>query len=112
MRRQSSECTGSRAERQSHIRLRDFGLVRRLQHAMGSRCVRRIAQITECRHRRCAGALENVRDVQTIVRAEVARNYIEMRAAEDQIAIARANIDSEKEMLDLIRIRADAGLAS
>jgi len=55
---------------------------------------------------------ENVRDVQTIVRAEVARNYIEMRAAEDQIAIVRANIVSESDLLNLIRIRAEAGLAT
>ena len=57
-------------------------------------------------------AEENVRDVQTIVRAEVARNYIEMRAAEDQIAIVRANIASESDLLNLIKVRADAGLAS
>jgi NodT family efflux transporter outer membrane factor (OMF) lipoprotein len=57
-------------------------------------------------------AAENVRDVQAIVRAEVARNYVELRAAEDQLAIVHANADSEKELLDLIRVRADAGLAS
>jgi hypothetical protein len=56
-------------------------------------------------------AAENVRDVQTIVCAEVARNYVELRAAEDQIAIVRATIDSEKDLLDLIRARADAGLS-
>ena len=57
-------------------------------------------------------AAENVRDVQAIVRAEVARNYVELRAAEDQMAIVRATIASESELLDLIRVRADAGLAS
>lgn len=57
-------------------------------------------------------AAENVRDVQAIVRAEVARNYVELRAAEDQIAILRATVASEKDLLDLIRVRADAGLAS
>jgi NodT family efflux transporter outer membrane factor (OMF) lipoprotein len=54
----------------------------------------------------------NIADVQTIVRAEVARNYVEMRAAEDQIAIVKAHIASEKDLLDLLRVRADAGLAS
>lgn len=57
-------------------------------------------------------AVVNIRDVRSIVRAEVARNYIEMRAAEDQMDIAQANIASEKDLLDLIRARADAGLAS
>jgi multidrug efflux system outer membrane protein len=57
-------------------------------------------------------AQANVRDVLVIVRAEVARNFIDMRGAEDQMAIVRANIESEKDLLDLIRARADAGLAS
>jgi NodT family efflux transporter outer membrane factor (OMF) lipoprotein len=57
-------------------------------------------------------ASENVRDAQTIVRAEVARNYVELRAAEDQIAIVRATVASEEELLALVRARADAGLAS
>lgn len=54
----------------------------------------------------------NIHDVTVMVRAEVARNYIEMRAAADQMAIVRANADSERELLDLIRVRADAGLAT
>lgn len=57
-------------------------------------------------------AEENVRDVRVIVRAEVARNYVEMRGAEEQMAIVRANVDAEKDLLDLIRSRAEAGLAS
>jgi NodT family efflux transporter outer membrane factor (OMF) lipoprotein len=57
-------------------------------------------------------AAENLRDVHAIVRAEVARNYVELRAAEDQAAIVRATEAAEKDLLDLIRVRADAGLAS
>jgi NodT family efflux transporter outer membrane factor (OMF) lipoprotein len=57
-------------------------------------------------------AAENLRDVQTIVRADVARNYVELRAAEDQLAIVRATVASEEELLMLIRVRADAGLSS
>jgi NodT family efflux transporter outer membrane factor (OMF) lipoprotein len=59
-----------------------------------------------------AAAASNVRDVQAIVRAEVARNYVDLRAAEDQIAIVRANVASEQDLLDLVRVRADAGLAT
>ena len=57
-------------------------------------------------------ASEDVRDVQVVVRAEVARSYIEMKAAEEQIELVRKTAASEKETLDLIRTRADAGLAS
>jgi outer membrane protein, multidrug efflux system len=57
-------------------------------------------------------ATEDVRAVQVLVRAEVARNYIELRSAEAQIEIVKANEASEQEMLELTRARADAGLAS
>jgi NodT family efflux transporter outer membrane factor (OMF) lipoprotein len=57
-------------------------------------------------------AAENIADVRTVMQAEVARNYIELRGAEEQAAIVRANIEAEREMLELIQVRADAGLAS
>jgi NodT family efflux transporter outer membrane factor (OMF) lipoprotein len=57
-------------------------------------------------------ASENMRDVQAIVRSELARSYVDLRAAEDQIAIVRDHIASEKDLLDLTRARAEAGLAS
>jgi NodT family efflux transporter outer membrane factor (OMF) lipoprotein len=57
-------------------------------------------------------AQATLRDVQTSVLAEVARSYIELRAAEEQIAIVRTHLDSEADLLGLIRARADAGLAS
>ena len=57
-------------------------------------------------------ASENLRDVQAIVRSEVARNYVELRAADDQIAIVREHVASETDLLELIRARAEAGLAS
>jgi NodT family efflux transporter outer membrane factor (OMF) lipoprotein len=57
-------------------------------------------------------AEENVRDVQVIMRAETARNYVELRAAEEQMGIVKATIASEADLLDLIRSRAEAGLAS
>jgi NodT family efflux transporter outer membrane factor (OMF) lipoprotein len=51
-------------------------------------------------------------DVRVMVRAELARNYIEMRDAEAQMSIVRANVASEEDLLGLIRSRAVAGLAS
>jgi NodT family efflux transporter outer membrane factor (OMF) lipoprotein len=55
---------------------------------------------------------EYVDDVRVMVRAEVARNYIEIRDAEAQMAIVKANVASEEDLLGLIRSRAAAGLAS
>jgi NodT family efflux transporter outer membrane factor (OMF) lipoprotein len=57
-------------------------------------------------------AAESAHDVQAIVRAAVARNYVELRTAEEQIAIVRATIASEEDLLGLVRARAEAGLAS
>jgi len=51
-------------------------------------------------------------DVILMARADLARNYVEMRGYEDQIAIVRQQVDSEQDLLDLVRARADAGLAS
>jgi outer membrane protein, multidrug efflux system len=57
-------------------------------------------------------AAEDVRYVQVLVRAELARNYIEMRATQEQTAIVEANVAAEQDLLNLVRSRADAGLAS
>ncbi len=57
-------------------------------------------------------AAEAVDDARVLVRAEVARNYIELRGTEDQVAVVKAQLESERELLELIRVRADAGLAT
>jgi NodT family efflux transporter outer membrane factor (OMF) lipoprotein len=54
----------------------------------------------------------NLRDALVVVRAEIARNYIELRGVDEQIAIVESNVDMENELLDLVRARADAGLVS
>jgi NodT family efflux transporter outer membrane factor (OMF) lipoprotein len=50
--------------------------------------------------------------VQLSVQAEVARHYVEMRAAQRQIGIARADIAAAEETLDLVKARADGGLTT
>lgn len=50
--------------------------------------------------------------VQVSLAAEVARNYLEMRAYEARLAIAQANLTSQQETLQLTDWRAQAGLAS
>lgn len=59
-----------------------------------------------------AAAEADLRDIQNVVRAEVARNYVELRGFEEQAAIVRAHIEAERDLLRLIRARADAGLAA
>lgn len=43
--------------------------------------------------------------------AEVARNYIEFRAAQKQVAIAQKNLDSQQKTLDLVRQQKELGEA-
>lgn len=43
--------------------------------------------------------------------AEVARNYIEFRAAQKQVAIAEKNLDSQQKTLDLVRQQKELGEA-
>src|SRR5262249_34216159 len=54
----------------------------------------------------------NRRDVLVIVLAEVARNLVELRSAQQRILIAQNNIQTQQEVVDLTRARFDAGLAT
>jgi NodT family efflux transporter outer membrane factor (OMF) lipoprotein len=49
---------------------------------------------------------------QVSVTAEVALNYVEVRAAQTRLAIARSNLESQSETLQLTDWRAQAGLVS
>lgn len=51
-------------------------------------------------------------DVQVAVAAEVALSYIELRGQQAQLAIARTNLDSQTETLQITRWRAQAGLTT
>lgn len=57
-------------------------------------------------------SVENVRDVQVTLAAEVARLYIEARGLQRRLAIARDNLASQSETLELTAWRAQAGLVS
>lgn len=57
-------------------------------------------------------AEETRRDVLLVVTAEVARNYVEFRGIHQQLSIVERNRDAQREMLDLTRVRAKAGLAT
>ena len=55
---------------------------------------------------------ENLHTVQVSLAAEVALNYVELRAFQERLAIAKANVASQSETLQLARWRAQAGLTS
>jgi NodT family efflux transporter outer membrane factor (OMF) lipoprotein len=57
-----------------------------------------------------AGA--NLGDTQVSLAAEVALNYVELRALQARLGIARANLASQSETLQLTEWRAEAGLVS
>jgi NodT family efflux transporter outer membrane factor (OMF) lipoprotein len=59
-----------------------------------------------------AAGIEDRRDVLVSLLAEVARDYVELRGSQRQAAIARANLQSQQETLDLTRARLRAGLVS
>lgn len=59
-----------------------------------------------------AGAQAALKDVMLIARTELARNYVELRGTEDQIAIVQQQVETEKDLLDLVQIRVAAGLAA
>lgn len=56
--------------------------------------------------------VENSRDVLVTLLGDVARNYIELRANQQLIAITRENLHAQLETLELTQIRQQAGLAS
>jgi outer membrane protein, multidrug efflux system len=55
-------------------------------------------------------SVEDRRDVIVTLLGDVARNYIELRGRQRQLAITRANLVSQQETLDLTRARFNAGL--
>lgn len=55
--------------------------------------------------------IENRRDVLVTLLGDVARNYIELRANQQLIEITKANLISQQDTLDLLKVRQQAGLA-
>jgi|HubBroStandDraft_6_1064221.scaffolds.fasta_scaffold12798_3 multidrug efflux system outer membrane protein len=54
----------------------------------------------------------NYEDAQVTVAAEVARNYFELRGAQRRLSVARKNLDSERQTLDLTQLLDEAGRGS
>jgi NodT family efflux transporter outer membrane factor (OMF) lipoprotein len=58
------------------------------------------------------GAIASRNDAMLSVMAEVARNYMELRGAQDRLEIARRNVVLQQEFLELTRARFKTGLLS
>lgn len=71
--------------------------------------VRRSVEATEADVEESVASLENT---QVSLASEVALNYVEVRALQTRVGIARANLASQSETLQLTNWRAQAGLVS
>ncbi len=56
--------------------------------------------------------IENRRDVLVSLQGEVARLYTELRANQQQLTVTRGNLQSQRQTLELTRVRNHAGIAS
>ena len=72
----------------------------------------RVRRSVEAADAQMAGASAVLRDVQMAVAVEVARNYYEVRAAQRQQALLRADIGAASELLELAQIRFKRGLGT
>lgn len=59
-----------------------------------------------------AGSVESYRDVMVTAVSEIARNYVEMRGVQKQLAVAEKNADLQRKTLELVQLKFDAETAS
>jgi multidrug efflux system outer membrane protein len=69
----------------------------------------RVRRSVEAQSAEVQGAEAGLRDAQVSVTAEVARTYFELRGAQAQLAVARRNVDNQRETLKLTETRLEAG---
>ncbi|MGH8019171.1 MAG: efflux transporter outer membrane subunit [Opitutaceae bacterium] len=70
----------------------------------------RVRRSVEAAEAGLAASSEDVRAVALTVAAETALNYIELRAFQTRLAIARTNVELQEQTLALVQARFDAGL--
>lgn len=63
----------------------------------------------QARNAELRGEVANLHDAQVSVIAEVARNYFELRGEQTQLAVARANVDNQQQVLQLAQAERTAG---
>lgn len=63
----------------------------------------------QARNAELQGEVANLHDAQVSVIAEVARNYFELRGEQTQLAVARANVKNQQQVLQLAQAERTAG---
>ena len=63
----------------------------------------------QARNAELQGEVANLHDAQVSVIAEVARNYFELRGEQTQLAVARANVQNQQQVLQLAQAERTAG---
>lgn len=69
----------------------------------------RVSRSVEAAAAEYDAALADSHDVEVIVAAEVARNYVELRGAQYRLAVASRNVDNQAQTVDLTRVLLDNG---
>jgi outer membrane protein, multidrug efflux system len=72
----------------------------------------RVRRSVEAADATVEATVEDRRDVLVTLLGEVARNYIDLRGFQRQLAVARANLKTQQDTLELTQVRFQAGLAS
>ncbi len=70
----------------------------------------RVRRSVEAADAELAATVEDARGVAVRVAAEVALNYVELRAFQQRLAIAQSNVSLQEQTLELVRARYEAGL--
>ena len=63
----------------------------------------------QARNAELEGEVASLHDAQVSVIAEVARNYFELRGEQTQLAVARANVKNQRQVLELAQAERNAG---
>lgn len=69
----------------------------------------RIRRGVQASNAELGGAEAGLRDAQVIVTAEVTRTYFELRGQQQQLDVARRNVENQRETLELTNLRLEAG---
>jgi len=69
----------------------------------------RVRRAVEASSAEVDAAEANLRDVQVSLISEIARNYLELRGAQNQLAVARKNAENAGQTLNITKARLEAG---
>ena len=72
----------------------------------------RVRRSIEAADATVGATVEDRRDVLVTLLGEVAKNYIDLRGFQRRLAVARANLKTQQDTLELTQVRFQAGLAS